>query len=385
LITGAFGFVQPFVPLYLDAAGIAKGQIGLLMGLATGAAAFLQPVLGRLSDRIDARRPVMIGAALVATAAYLSFRLAHSFGTFLVLLILGGSGFLYLNAVGGVLVGRIAAAGGGGAAYAGFRRWGSVGYVVVTLVTGFLLRDRAQMTRSALEPIFAWGPLLFLTVAGIATLIPDPKATWTGAAPVRKSPLSTNLITFFVAIFLYNFALYGASSFLSLHLKSMGASPLWITVMFAAGVVCEILVMSFIGRWTDRHGRWPALAFALVLMPIRLLLYVPATHPLWAVCVQLLHGLNFGIVGAVGVAFVNDLADERERGAAQARLALVASTANALGPIVCGTLVTRFGIPGMFVAMSVVGAAGAAVFLTRVRESHPDLQHKRPGAARRGV
>jgi MFS family permease len=74
LITGVFGFLQPFVPLYLEAAGLDKGRIGLVTGVGTGLALLIQPLLGRLSDRIDARRPVMCAAAVVAGCAYLGYR-----------------------------------------------------------------------------------------------------------------------------------------------------------------------------------------------------------------------------------------------------------------------------------------------------------------------
>jgi MFS family permease len=63
-ITGVFGFLQPFVPLYLAASGLSKGEIGLVAGLGTGAALLIQRFLGRLSDRFGTRRPFMFLAAV---------------------------------------------------------------------------------------------------------------------------------------------------------------------------------------------------------------------------------------------------------------------------------------------------------------------------------
>ena len=163
----------------------------------------------------------------------------------------------------------------------------------------------------------------------------------------------------------------GASAFLPLYMKALGATPLWITAMFAAGVVCEVLVMTRVGRWTDIDGRRPALIFAFLLMPLRLLLYIPATGPLWVLAVQTLHGLNFGIVGTIAIVFVNDLADDRDRGALQARLAGTAGVGLALGPLTCGWIAQQWSIGGMFAVMSLIGAAGAVVLIATVRESHP--------------
>lgn len=381
LVTAVMGFLQPFVPLYLEASGLKRGQIGLVTGLGAGLALLVQPLLGRISDRLDTRRPLMAACAVTAGLAFLSFRAAHGLLSFLLLSALGVNATFYLTAAGGVLVGRMVSdPARGGAAYAGYRVWGSVGYIVVACLTGWLvshgLAAGPGLDRAALTPVFTYGPLLFFAIAVTTLLVPDrrnpvPAGPLPPNTPEERPVLPANLRLFLLAFFLYQFALYGASGYLSLFLKSLGATPLWITSTFAAGVVCEVLVMTRVGRFTDRFGRRPALAVAFLLMPVRLLLYILATGPLWVLLVQTLHGLNFGIMGAIAIVFVNDSATDLDRGRAQARLSGVGGLATALGPAVCGLLAQRFGIGWMFAAMSGVGACGAAVFLGWVRDSHP--------------
>ena len=388
-ITASMGFLQPFVPLYMEASGLNPQQIGMVTGLGAGLAILVQPLLGRLSDRLDARRPFMSATAALSALAYLAYRSAHGMWAFTLLTALGLNGTFYLNAVGGVLIGRLSqGAKGGGSAYARYRVWGSVGYIVVALLAGWLLNrglpGRAGLGRAALDPVFTYGPLLFVIIAVIAWLVPDRKRIVPGAASphlpqqpassanVTSNGLTPNVRYFLLAYFLYQFGLYGASAYLSLFLKTLGATPLWITGTFATGVVCEVLVMMQVGRWTDRVGRRPALAVAFLLMPLRLLCYIPAPNALWVLGVQTLHGLNFGIMGAIAVVFINDSADDSSRGLAQARLAGVGGLATAFAPAVCGWLVQHRGMGTMFAAMSVVGALAALIFLTRVRESHTD-------------
>jgi MFS family permease len=394
LTTAVVGFLQPFVSLYLEASGLTRGQIGIVIGLGTGLALLVQPLLGRLSDALDARRPIMCAAALIAGFAYLAYRNASGMGWFILLSALGANGTLYLGAAGGVLVGRmVPGSSRGGAAYAGYRVWGSVGYILVALLTGWMVNSgshaHARLSRAELTSVFTYGPLLFFAIAAIVLFLPDRKnldrknpdrkksngqiksATDTSAeqphVPQRKD---RNLERFLLAYFLYQFALYGASAYLSLFMKSLGERPLWITGTFAVGVLCEVLVMTRVGRLTDMYGRRPALAMAFILMPLRLLLYIPATGPLWVLLVQSLHGLNFGIMGAIAVVFINDIATESGRGAAQARLAAAGGLATALGPAVCGALANRYGYGCMFAGMSTVGTVGAYIFLTQVHESH---------------
>jgi PPP family 3-phenylpropionic acid transporter len=395
LITGAFGFLQPFVPMYLKAARLTQGQIGVVIGVGTGLALLIQPLLGRLSDRLDARRPLMAAAAITAGLAYMGYRSADGMFVLMLLSALGANGTAYLNAAGGVLVGRMARnSGRGGAAYAGYRVWGSVGYIVFGLLTGWLVNRslglHAALNRERLAPVFTCGPLLFFVLALVALFVPDRRAADAGTRghgdtgngdrvsienPIHPSSLilhpSINLRWFLLAFFLYQFALYGVSPYLSLYMQSLGGRPFWITSMFAAGVVCEVLMMTQVGRWSDLYGRRPALAVAFLVLPLRLLLYIPANGPLWVLLVQTLHGLNFGIMGAIAIVFINDLASDRNRGAAQARLAGIGGLATALGPVACGWISQKYGMGWMFAAMSAVGAAGAAVFMALVHESHP--------------
>ena len=393
--TGVFGFIQTFVPLYLTASGLKNLEFGLVGAIGTGAALLVQPILGCLSDRFDQRRPFLIAAALWAGCAYLAFRFAHGFWAFTLLTAAAVNGFQYLNAAGGVLTGRLAqiTGEGGGLAYVRYRVWGSVGYIVIAMTTGALVKGAlpgaGSAARADLDPVFTYGPLLFFVIALVALFIPDPRQDAV-PRPLPKAPAlddvptvipdaARNLNYFLVAFFLYIFGLYGSSAFLPLYMKSLGASPFQITGMFAAGVLCEVLVMTQVGRWTDTYGRRPALAFSFLLMPLRLLLYAPATGPLWVMAVQMLHGINFGIVGTIAVVFVNDLAAPDERGAYQARLAAAMGIGNALGPIACGWLADTIGLRGMFVAMSLFGFAAAAVFLLKVRESNPTaVAHPHP-------
>jgi PPP family 3-phenylpropionic acid transporter len=349
-------------------------------------ALIVQPLLGHLSDRIDARRPLMFAAGAFAAIAYSLYGSANSILVFALLTMLGVNGFQYLNAGGAVVVARMARdAALTGTTYARYRVWGSVGFIVVTLLCGALLNYRftsgSQFGRDDLQVIFRFGPLLFLGAALAACLLPDRKTSPEHKRVLEKprEALPVNLRWFLAAIFCYMFCISGAFSFLSLYMKSLGGTPLTISCTWAAGVVCEVLMMMRIGRLTDRFGRRPALIVAFLALPLRMLLYIPAPSPLWIMAVQLLEGLGFGIMGATIMAFVNDSAQDAKRGIAQARLSAVSGLALALGPVIGGAIVQRLGMGWMFGGMAAVGAIGAIIVLTRVRESHPTpepLQHR---------
>ncbi|MFM7322249.1 MAG: MFS transporter [Armatimonadota bacterium] len=382
LVTGVYGLIQPYLAPFLLGSGLDRFQINLIGGLSSLLAVAIQPVFGRLSDRIDARRPLMFVAAISAAIAYHAFPLVRGTLGFLALTVIGANGIQYLNTTGGVLIGRLATRSGGGTAYARYRVWGSVGYVALTLLAGRLLPGGAAASREGIAPVFAYGvPAVLVGIALLTFTIPDRKAL---PSPQVDAPAGTgdnaHLNRFLLAFFLYQFALYGASANLPLYLAEvLHATKRDLGTFFAAGVVCEVLVMTQVGKWTDRNGRKPALLFAFLLMPIRLLCYIPARGAWAATAVQALHGINFGIVGAVAVTVVNDLAADNARGAAQSRLAATGGLALALGQWACGGLLRVSGFPLMFAAMSAVGAIGALLLWRGFEESHPELRTR--GAA----
>ncbi len=372
LSTSVTGFLQPFVPIYMLEAGLTKGQIGIVAGAGALLALLIQPILGRLSDRFDARRPFVAGSAIAAALAYLSFPYLHGMVAFLIAVALGANAFMYMQGVGGVLVGRLAAEGKGGATYASYRFWGSVGYAMVATATAFTFtihRDQVH-GRDALDMIFKTGPLLFVVIAALSFWLPDPKRPPSNKPAGGKAYISPNLRRFLAVDFLYIISLYGATQFISIFLKQIGGSTALVSCVFLPGVIAEALVMRKSGAYSDHYGRRPVLAISYLLLPFRLLMYAVAPAPGWVLAIQTLHGLNFGIVGAVAIAFVNDQADHETRGALQAQLTLVTASASAVGPMLMGNVADWFGLRTMFVVAAVLAAVALAVFLLFVDESN---------------
>jgi len=372
LTTSVTGFLQPFVPIYLLESGLSKSQIGLVAGAGAAMALLLQPFLGKLSDRFDARRPFVAIMAVVAALAYLSFPFLHGAPAFLLAVALGSNANLYMQGVGGVLVGRLSAKGKGGATYAAYRLWGSIAYIFVALAVGFVLKPVGGHGRNPLNLIFEIGPLLFLGVAALAYWLPDPKRPIQVDEEIStgKAVINPNLKRFLAVDFLYIVSLYGATNFISIFMMHVGGRGLFLSCVFLPGVIGEALVMRFSGAFSDKYGRRPVLAISYVLLPFRLLMYSVAINPWWVLGAQSLHGLNFGIVGAVAIAFVNDQADHRTRGALQAQLSLVTASAGAVGPALMGLVADRYGLPVMFQVAAGLAFLATIIFALFVNESN---------------
>ena len=396
-ITGSFGIIQPYTNPYLLAAGLTKWEINLVAGIALLSGMVVQPLIGRLSDTWDARKPLILGAAIVAAIAYSLFPISNSFTILLILSIFGTNGFTYLNTVSGVIIGRIAGPARSGGAYTRFRVLGSITYIIVAVVCGKLLPNRGTLTAADLQPIFIIGPIIYILIGLLSTRIPDPKkgtivhdlvtsddASEKTSKVQNSQPMPKLIPPFLLAFAFYQGALYGVSANLPIYLTEvLHAKPSDLGVFFAFGVVTEVLVMFQVGKFTDRTGRRPALLLAFCLLPLRLIAYNFAPTPLWAAVVQSLHGLNFGIVGAIAIAYINDCSEESKRGSEQARLAVTAGIATAFSMWLCGWMMQNYGFPAMFFTMSAVASIGGLILFLFVDESHPSFRHRKAILSRR--
>jgi MFS family permease len=225
-----------------------------------------------------------------------------------------------------------------------------------------------------LDRAFSTVPFLFYLIAIVAFLVPDFHKDRNVDPALVKMPLPLNLKWFLLCNSLYNFALYGASSFLSIYMKSLGGSALWVTMMFAGGVVCEVLILRQSGRFSDIYGRRPLLVFTFAILPLRLMLYIACVAPLGVFLVQILHGLNFGIMGAIAIVLVNDLATDANRGQAQARLAVSSGIASTFSPVILGLVSQYYGLRAMFAVAAVFALAGFLILVYKLQETHPAAQ-----------
>jgi len=239
------------------------------------------------------------------------------------------------------------------------------------------------MSVADLRPVYIFGPMFFALVAILVWFIPyprrghQPNSAYAGRDATGKKKQSNHVPAphliprYLLAFVCYQAALYGVTGNLSLYItERLHAKQSALASFFIAGVVAEIIMMDLIGRISDRFGRRPALIVAFITLPFRLLGYIFAPTPQWEAVVQVMDGLNYGIIGTVGITLVNDCAEEHRRGTEQARLGVTASFAIAIGQWICGFVLQKYCFTEMFIAMTALSLVGVSLMIFRVPETH---------------
>ena len=286
------GVQLPFWPVWLTARGLDAKQIGLVFAAAIWAKVAATPAIGALADHFGRRR-VMGLLAAAALAAYLALWPACGFWLLLsinlaaltaqsALMPLGDSVTLTLTRTGGLDYGRV-------------RVWGSLSFVFASLAAGMVL---ARTSGEWVLPLVI-GASTLLMLACRALPASDPPRGSVAVRRVRGAGLRHIAGDHRFWIFVATASALQAShqvyyGFGSLYWRSLGFSQTTIGVLWAEGVIAEILLF-----WQGRHlllrlGPVGLMALGGLAGVLRwtlagLVVSLPAVGAL-----QLLHALTFG-------------------------------------------------------------------------------------------
>ncbi len=374
LCMAGIGFVLPYLPLYLHERGLSESAIGFVW-TAAALAGLLQFPLGVWSDRLRARKPFLLAALAVLTAA--TFFLhgaggALGLGVLAVLFAENGPCRATVESLAGAEAVHLAPPSEVGAALGALRFWRPIGIMAVALVGGVVI-DRGHSLDSILLMLVGVQGLAFVAALLIHEPQPNPNRDRKGTVGVygfarNDKPISHPwrdgpLWAFVFAMVLFHAAAAPAGAYLGLFVKhDLGASDGYLPYLFIAMMLAWMVLVRPAGRWADRLGRKPLLVLGWSAMTVRLILLAAAQSPGQILFIQLLDGLAQGLFGVLAAAWVTDrFADPRRAGEAQVLVGSCLVFGSALGPLLAGLVVPALGYRGLFVLLA--GVAGTATLL----------------------
>jgi PPP family 3-phenylpropionic acid transporter len=308
-----FAFIGAFAPyfaLYLQSRGYTPLQIAALMAINPISRIYGPNLWGWLADHYRARSGILRLCA-VASALVLAAILLHPgfWGMFAVLALLNlfWSGILPLAEAStmGLLGKRLGT-------YGRIRLWGSVGFVAVVVVAGFLLERLGIRT---LEPM-----VLVLLAITAATTFAMPRERSLSPHAKRVSVRATlarpAVLALLAGFFLMQVAHGPYNTFYSIYLVERGHSETLVGWLWAVGVLAEIVLFLQLPRIMRRWSVEQILLASLACAALRFLLIAWGVGSLGLLALaQLLHAVTFGAFHAAGVAVIHRLF----RGPSQAR------------------------------------------------------------------
>lgn len=353
-----FTMVVPALPEFAERDGLSDAQAALIFAafpitqLATALAT------AGLVERLG-RRPLMVAATLLLTLATLLFALTE--GAAMLAVARGAQGV----AAGAAWTAGIAAISDVfPTRQLGFRiglaQTAGGGFGLLGPVLGGVLIDLVGT-----DATFLLAALLPAALAVPALLVPETRRPGSVTIPVvpgmRAVLRRRRARAGAVALAASSGALALIEPLLPLDLESrLGLSPSVIGVVFAAGLLGNMVAAPLAGRWSDRQGRVRPIAVGGVMLATSLPLL--AVGPAWWVTLALiLLGVGFGTMSASSGPLLTEAVDEAgltgNYGLSSAILTAVYSAGYAAGPLVGAAAAATLPFAGAMV----VGAALVAL------------------------
>ncbi|MFC1987181.1 MFS transporter [Chloroflexota bacterium] len=141
---------------------------------------------------------------------------------------------------------------------------------------------------------------------------------------------------------------------LPLYAEGLGASGLWLGVIFAAFPVSRILTTPVFGRLSDRKGRKSFISIGLFAYGIISFGFIYSNTVLQLVLMRFLHGFAGALILPIAQAYVGDISPPGEEGKWMGYANAAFFSGFGFGPLIGGVLSEHLGMDAAFLAMGVL-------------------------------
>jgi MFS transporter, PPP family, 3-phenylpropionic acid transporter len=358
------GVKSPFWPVFLSGRGLGAREIAVLFAAAIWVNVIATPAIGALADRLDRRRAVMIVLAGIAIAGYAGMWTTGGFWALLVLTLIAATSQAAIMPLGDSIT--LAAVRDIGIDYGRVRVWGSVTFIIAAIASGlFLVRPIGGKpgTNGVLGLVIAASAVLLVACLALPVSPAErsPASRWAAVRALASNRRFWHFVAATAAIQASHQVYYG---FGTLYWRSLGFSDAVIGVLWAEGVVAEIVLFWQGRRLLARLGPLGLMMTGAAAGIVRwsLMGLLPGLAPAFAL--QVLHALTFG---ATHLGAMNFLSRAVPPGAAASAQALYSGASAGIGSGIvmlgAGALYSAYG-GGAYLfmaALSAIGLVGVAL------------------------
>ena len=362
LIVGIF---VPFIPVWMAGRGLNDEQIGYVLAAALWAKLLVGPLMTGEIDQSGKRWRILMLIGFVSLAGLVAMEFATGFWMILLVWLVVGTLLTTAMPIADSL--SLLAANRHGLNYGKVRRWGSIGFIVASVAGGWYLKDRSSEH------------ILWLMIAGAVLLIvaswllPDLK---TPPAEKKRPALlevlaSPNFLLFVFSASLLQSSHAGLYGFASRHWSDAGVDEEIIGLLWAEGVVAEVLVFSLGAFLIKRLGPARLMMLAGAAGLVRWGVLSSTTDLTWLIAIQALHGLTFSGTHIAVFAFIQQNVPEEQSASAQGLFdSLAMGLFFGLSMAVAGWVYERATSDAflMMTALSLSGGIGATLLFLRTRK-----------------
>ena len=158
---------------------------------------------------------------------------------------------------------------------------------------------------------------------------------------------------------------------LPLYAESLGASGLWLGLIFAAFPIARVLTTPVFARLSDRKGRKKFISIGLLAYGIVSFGFIYTNTVFQLVLMRFLHGLAGALILPIAQAYVGDISPPGEEGKWMGYANAAFFSGFGFGPLMGGVLSEHLGIDAAFLAMGLLSLLAFAITIFFLPEIKP--------------
>jgi len=330
----ALGALLPYWAPYLKARGFRAAEIGELMAVLMATKILAPNVWGWIADHTGRRMPMVRLASLLTATSFSAVYWADGFWALAVVMCLYG--FFWNASLPQLEAVTLSHLGPQAPRYARIRLWGSIGFILTVVILGAAL----DVHGTNLVPTAVLALFVGIWLSSLSVPEKSPPGHHGVEGPILGVLMRPEILAFFGACFLMQ-ASHGAYySFYSIYLAEHGYVSRTIGLLWALGVVAEVVLFIGMHRLLQRYSARTLLLLSTSLAALRWTVIGAWPEQLWLLALaQLLHAASFGSFHAGAIHLVHHYFVGRHQVRGQAIYSSVSFGAGgAVGSLLAGWL-----------------------------------------------
>lgn len=351
----SMGILFTFEAVRMKDKGLGETTIGLIIA-GTSALFILSSLFwGRLADRYHCYRRIVIYGTLGFAVLMIAFSYCTTALQFSLYAVARATLMPMIGGIMPTLAINAFGKGNSGSQYGIFRAFGSLGFILGTMVLPLIFNDLGVAARVA-------SGIIFLSVFLVRDL-PEPEKGTARGSPLRIRELNP-LISLFLVSYLFNAAAEPAvHGFFHAYVRELDGGTRLLGLLSGTMGVVAFICLPLMGKAVDRVSPALILAIAFLALPLRVVLTSMIADPNFLWIPILLHGITWGGVEVSAVIYLASLVKADQKATVLSFYTSVRMLGHLIGAGLSGYLAENFGYVTMFHVISAVALFGAGIYI----------------------
>ncbi|OCJ09538.1 3-phenylpropionic acid transporter [Rhizobium sp. AC44/96] len=288
------GVALPFFPVWLALHKFTDHEIGLILAVPMIVRVLVAPIVAMYADRMKERADVLVFSGGLSLLTAIALYWTTTFWPVLIVYTIQGATFSpYIPVVESIVISGVRR---WGLDYGSMRVWGSIAFIISTLVGGRLI---GRWGGEMVLPVMIFGFVMTMVMAMYCPRIGPTRRRGTPVdipAATGSSLRQPHLLVLLIGVAIQQSSHALLYTFASIYWRDLGFSGTEIAVLWSAGVAAEVTVFFLSRRLSRRFDAWTLIRFGAGVCICRWILFPLHWGFVGFFLLQCLHAFSFAFV-----------------------------------------------------------------------------------------